>query len=65
MFNSCSRQPNESAKYVRHIKDRETTLSVYLGLSLHAQTRKRDLVDSFHKQFAVDLKKIMLLVQFN
>ena len=49
MFNSYSRQPNESAKYVRHIKDRETPLSIYLGLSLHAQMRKRDLVDSFHK----------------
>ena len=49
MFNSYSRQPNESAKYVRHIKDREPPLSIYLGLSLHAQTRKRDFVDSFHK----------------
>ena len=26
MFNSYSRQPNESEKYVRHIKDRETPL---------------------------------------
>lgn len=48
-FNCYSRKPEDNSNYVRHNKDRETPLPIYIGVSLHAQTRKRDLVDSLSK----------------
>ena len=34
---------------IRHNADKETPLPTYLGLMLHATTRKRDLIDKLHK----------------
>lgn len=46
MFNAVKKS---SARYtVRHNKKRETPLPVYLSLLVHAQTRKRDLVDRLY-----------------
>ena len=38
------RRPGSNAIY--HMKGRETPLPIYMGLTLHAKTRKRDLVDT-------------------
>ena len=47
IFNSA-KFASTSSSTVRHNVDRETPVPTYLGLMLHASTRKRDLVDKFH-----------------
>ena len=39
------RKQKDAVQYVRHNTDQETPLPIYVGLMLHAQTRKRELVD--------------------
>ena len=34
---------------MRHSEDRETPLPIYLGVMIHATTRKRDIIDKLHK----------------
>ena len=34
---------------VQHSEDRETPVPIYLGLMIHAMTRKRDIIDKLHK----------------
>lgn len=46
MFNSIKRRRVSGSGNARHSKQRETPLPVYLGMMLHAKTRKRELVDS-------------------
>ena len=48
IFNSVKLNSSPSG-VIRHNADRETPLPIYLGLMLHASTRKRDLVDKLHK----------------
>ena len=36
LFNCYPRKPEDSPSHVRHNKDRETPLLIYIGLSLHA-----------------------------
>ena len=48
-FNSIKRERKEAVKEIRHHPDRETPLPLYIGLMLHAETRKRDLVDKLSK----------------
>ena len=48
-FNCYSCRRETSSNYDRHSKDRETPLPLYVGLSVHAQTRKRELVDTLFK----------------
>ena len=38
-----------STNVVRHCEDRETPLPIYLGLMIHAITRKRDIIDKLYK----------------
>lgn len=45
-FNSQLRRRPTSSNSAYHIKDRETPLPIYLGLMVHGQTRKRELVDT-------------------
>ena len=47
-YNSSSRRRAENAggAHVRHNKTRETPLPIYVGLTVHARTRKRDLVET-------------------
>lgn len=48
MFN-CVKNPTASQDgTVRHNKDREAPLPIYLSLLIHAQTRKRDLIDRLY-----------------
>ena len=44
-FNSRKR-PKEAPGLTRHSKDNETPLPLYLGLMIHAKTRRRDLIDT-------------------
>ena len=49
-FNCVGRQRKGSTvASIRHLKERETPIPIYVGLSTHALTRKRELVDSLHK----------------
>ena len=44
-FNAVKKaRPNTAT--IKHSKERETPLPVYVGLTVHAQTRKKELVDS-------------------
>lgn len=45
VYNSSKRCGNNSAGIVRHSKERETPLPIYLGTMIHSKTRKRELVD--------------------
>lgn len=47
-YNSCIRRREGNTKRQRHNKDRETPLPLYVGLSIHAKTRNRDLIQSLH-----------------
>ena len=45
---------------VRHAKERETHLPLYVGLAMHAATRKRHLVDKlFHLGICVSYDRVI------
>jgi hypothetical protein len=46
MFNTNVRRREGVSGIVRHNKQRETPLPVYLGMMIHTKTRKRELVDT-------------------
>ena len=48
LYNSYSRRRNEPHQYERHNRTRETPLPIYLGLSVHAKTRSRELVNNLY-----------------
>ncbi|XP_038062580.1 uncharacterized protein LOC119733071 [Patiria miniata] len=51
MFNSVRRAPKPQEKTdvnLRHRRERETPLTLYIALKLHGETRKRNLVDTFY-----------------
>ena len=45
-FNSSKRQQDDISGMTRHNKDMETPLPLYLGMAIHAKTRKRELIDT-------------------
>lgn len=47
-FNCFSKYKEEATSH-RHSKTRETPFAVYLGLSVYAKTRKRQLVDMLYE----------------
>lgn len=47
-FNSSVRRRKDSAIYSSHATDREPPLPTYLGLLIHAETRKRGLVEKLY-----------------
>ena len=47
MVKSRSHDPTSSPKQ-RQTRDRETPVPIYLALKVHAETRKKGLVDTFH-----------------
>ena len=48
-FNCFFRRRETNSNCGRHSKDRETPVPLYVGLTVHAQTRKRELVDTVFK----------------
>ena len=46
---NCFAKYKADAQIHRHSKDRETPLAVYIGLSVFAKTRKRQLIDMLHE----------------
>ena len=46
---NCYARYKEGAATHRHSKDRETLFPVYMGMSVHAKTRKRTLVEMLHE----------------
>lgn len=48
-YNSLVRRRDGDLKRERHNKARETPLPIYIGLTLHAKTRSRDLVGKLHE----------------
>lgn len=58
-FNSCSRRWAESGG-IRHSKSRETPLPMYVGLTIHAKTRKRELVETlFDLGLSISYDRVM------
>ena len=47
-YNSYSRRRKGPHQHERHSRKRETPLPIYLGLSVHAKTRSRELVDNLY-----------------
>lgn len=47
-YNGFVRRREGTLKRERHNRNKETPLPIYIGLSIHAKTRSRDLVDSFY-----------------
>ena len=61
MFN-CINRSKESSKSLHHSKSRETPLPVYLGMMVHCQTRKRDLVDKlFHLGLSISYDRVLAI----
>ena len=55
---STRRRPGSTGAY--HCKERQTPLPVYLGLIVHAKTRKRDLVETlFDLRLSVSYDRVM------
>ena len=48
-FNSTFRGRRSSTENTRHFKDRETPLPLYIGLSIHTQTRSKTILNYLHK----------------
>ena len=46
-FNATKRKRNEDVRHIRHSKDNEPPLPVYIGLLLHSKTRKKCLINDF------------------
>uniref|UniRef100_A0A1X7TS12 Uncharacterized protein n=1 Tax=Amphimedon queenslandica TaxID=400682 RepID=A0A1X7TS12_AMPQE len=58
-FNSSKRR-REGSTGIYHNKSRETPLPIYLGVTVHAKTRKRDLIDSlFHLGLSISYDRVM------
>ncbi len=58
-FNAVKRVHKESVT-VRHDPDRETSLPLYMGLLIHAKTRKRDLIDiMFERGISVSYRRVL------
>ena len=58
-YNSCIRR-QEGTSSTRHNKARETPLPIYVGLTVHARTRKRDLVETlFDLGLSVSYDRVM------
>ena len=49
MFNIVKKQRSCNVLSLRHNIDRETPLAIYLALVVHAETRRRDLIDKIHQ----------------
>lgn len=60
-FNSLQHKPRDdkvNPGVHRHNKNRETPTPIYLGLKVHVETRKRDLVDKLHNMgLSISYKK--------
>ena len=48
-FNTVKSRKKSSVVNVRHNKDKETPVAIYLAIKIHTETRKRTLVDAFHQ----------------
>ena len=48
LVNSFMRRRGEDVKQERQNKNRETPLPLFIGLSIHAKTRSRDLIETIH-----------------
>ena len=61
LFNSSIRRRSESTG-VHHSKARETPLPMYVGLTVHSRTRKRDLVETlFELGLSISYDRVMAI----
>ena len=59
---NCSIQRRAGSTSVRHHKDRETPLPIYVGLTVHARTRKRDLIEmQFELGLSISYDRVMTI----
>ena len=60
MFNSMVRHRKDVTSIIRHSKERETPLPMYLGVMIHTKTRKRELVDDlFELRISVSYDQVL------
>ena len=49
LIHNCKKRKESKTRHTRHILEREPPLPLYIGLSLHTQTRSKKLVDQMAK----------------
>ena len=60
LYNSTNRYKENATDNVRHSKQRETPLPIYLGVMLHTKTRKLELVDTlFHLGLCISYYRVL------
>ena len=60
-YNSCVRRRTDSTN-AYHSGIRETPLPIYVGLTVHARTRKRDLIDTlFDLGLSISYNRVMAI----
>ena len=51
---------DEGKRVVRHNKERETPIPLYIGLKIHAETRSKSLIDTFSKMgFSISYDRVL------
>lgn len=59
-FNCVKSTKGSGCRSTRHLKERETPLPLFLGMTVHARTRKRDLVDTlFNLGLSVNYTRVL------
>ena len=48
MLSRQVKRPRQNVTATKHSKERERPIPVYVGMTIHAQTRKKELVDCMH-----------------
>ena len=49
-FNTVKERSNQPETLPRHVRDKETPLAIYIAIKIHATTRKKSLVNTFHER---------------
>ena len=57
---NCFSQSTEDCRTHRHSRDREPPFPIYVGMAVHAKTRKRHLVDMLHEHgLSIPYKRVL------
>ena len=59
---NCRKFSRQESSFQRHNKERETPLPIYLSLKVHAETRKKELVDTLSSMgMGISYKRLMAI----
>jgi hypothetical protein len=60
--NCLKRRQDNTSNTLHHDREHETPLAIYLGVMIHANTRKRDLVDKFFRLgLSISYKRVLTI----